>query len=380
MKILIVGISVRAMAESAVHSGYPIIALDAFGDRDLHALTEAYSLRRDFHARYSPRALFKAGHQLAYDAIAYTSNLENHPEILSRFARSHGIIGNSPQTVFSVRNWKSLFARLRKAGFSVPETIFPEEEVNIDNGRRWLIKPILSGGGHGIEFLNGEKHPGDSFVVQEWISGKSCSASFIANGKECVLIGIAEQLIGMSHFGSYGFRYCGNILPLPETLVPDTGRRILEQAGRLAAFLTREYGLTGVNGMDFMLSDDRIILTELNPRYSASMELIEQAYELPIFHLHAQAVLNGRLPEFRLESRLVNPVFYGKSILFAERDTIMPDTSGWATRSFCDIPAPGEWIPKGGPVCTIKANKPSYVGTKRALIRKAKAVKKEIYE
>jgi len=66
--------------------------------------------------------------------------------------------------------------------------------------------------------------------------------------------------------------------------------------------------------------------------------------------------------------------------LFAERDAIMPDTSGWATRSFCDIPAPGEWIPKGGPVCTIKANKPSYVGTKRALIRKAKAVKKEIYE
>jgi predicted ATP-grasp superfamily ATP-dependent carboligase len=38
MKILVAGVSVRAMVESAIRSGYLILALDAFGDRDLRVL------------------------------------------------------------------------------------------------------------------------------------------------------------------------------------------------------------------------------------------------------------------------------------------------------------------------------------------------------
>ena len=99
MKILVVGISVRAMAESAVRSGYDVIALDAFGDSDLKAITESFSLRRDFKSSYSPEALYKASHKLSFDAIAYTSNLENHPATLKRFNEYHRIMGNSSQVV-----------------------------------------------------------------------------------------------------------------------------------------------------------------------------------------------------------------------------------------------------------------------------------------
>jgi len=379
MKILIAGISVRAMVESAVHSGYRVIALDAFDDQDLKSLAESHSLRRDFHVRYSPKALYKASRQLAFDSVAYTSNLENHPETLSLFACCHRIVGNSPQVIEAVRRWKTLFPRLAQAGFWVPETIFANENLEIDPSRRWLLKPVLSGGGHGITFLDREKLPGDQYMVQEHIPGKPCSAAFVANGHECVLIGITEQLIGMRQFGVKGFRYCGNLLPLPEALNPATGKNILEQVRRLAALLTREYGLTGVNGIDLILRGDQICVTEVNPRYSASMELVERAYKLPVFHLHARAVLDGMLPEFVLEARLRSEMSFGKAILFAERDVLAPDTRDWLARGIRDVPKSGEKLHKGGPICTILVSSANHDGAFAELIRQAGMLKEEIY-
>jgi len=379
MKILVVGISVRAMAESAVHNNYPVIALDAFGDQDLRALTECYSLRHEFGVEYNPQTLYHVGRKLAFDAVAYTSNLENHPDVLRRFAASNRIIGNSPQVVGSVRNWESLFAGLRQSGFSAPQTILHGENPKVNRDRRWLLKPILSGGGHGIRFLRKERSAGDRAMLQEYIPGKPCSASFLANGHECVLIGITEQFIGLRQFGSYGFRYCGNLLPVQEVLDPDSRGVILDQVRRLAAYLTREYGLTGVNGIDFVLNrNHQVWLTEVNPRYSASMEIIERAYRLPVFHLHAQAVLDGRLPEFELETML-NGRFFGKAILFAERDAVASDTQTWHARGIRDIPASGEKLRRGSPVCTILTSGPTYNETMAELIRLAAALKKEIY-
>ncbi len=379
MKILVVGISVRAMVESAVHNNYPVIALDAFGDQDLRALTECYSLRHECGVGYNPQTLYHVGRKLAFDAVAYTSNLENHPDVLRRFATSHRIIGNSPQVVGSVRHWESLFAGLKQAGFSVPQTILHGENPKVNRDRRWLLKPILSGGGHDIKFLRKERSAGDRAMLQEYIPGKPCSASFLANGHECVLIGITEQLIGLRQFGSCGFRYCGNLLPVPEVLDPDSRGIILDQVRRLAEYLTREYGLIGVNGIDFVLNGNhQVWLTEVNPRYSASMEIIERAYSLPVFHLHAQAVLDGRLPEFDLETML-NGSFFGKAILFAERDAVASDTQTWQARGIRDIPASGEKLRRGSPVCTILTSGPTYDETMAELIRQAAVLKKQLY-
>jgi predicted ATP-grasp superfamily ATP-dependent carboligase len=379
MKILLFGISVRAMAESAVHSGYPVVALDAFGDQDLRILTESYSLQHDFHATYGPKALYEASRSLAFDAVAYTSNLENHADILVQFADSHRIIGNSPQVVQSVRHWPTLITKLTQAGFSVPETIFAGDSRKIDHHRQWLIKPVLSGGGHGIAFASRDKHCVSGFMLQEYINGKPCSASFVSNGYESVLLGITEQLIGLNQFGSRGFRYCGNVLPLPELDKPAGGGKILEQVNNLAAFLTQEYGLIGVNGMDFILKGDRVYFTEVNPRYSASMELIERAYKLPIFHLHVQAILEGRLPVLEFETLLKNKKFFGKAILFAERNAKAPDTRSWPAEGIRDIPASGEKLSKGGPICTILTCSPTYNEVLADSMNRAGMLKEAIY-
>ncbi len=376
MKILVLGVSVRALVESAVKSRYSVIALDAFGDRDLAAMAECRSLHHDFQTRYDANALFEAARQLDFDAIVYTANLENHPEILRRFADKK-IIGNSPRTVRSVRNWAKLFPKLKQAGFSVPETIIPGRSCELSPGRRWLNKPLLSGGGRGIEFLQRDKPPGNSSLIQEYIDGKPCSASFAANGHECALVGIAEQLMGLSAFGAQGFQYCGNIAPLRDAV--DFDNKILEQVRRLAEFLTREYGLIGVNGIDFILKDDRIWPIEVNPRYSASMELIEQAYNLAMFDIHMKSALEGILPDFELKSFINSGKYYGKAILYAERDSVAPDILDWMVRNIRDVPAPGEELRNGGPVSTILAGGMTFDETLAELIGKAEALKKEIY-
>ncbi len=380
------------MAESAVRNGYSAIALDAFGDRDLRALTESHSLHRDFNSVYSTKALFQASRSLTFDMVAYTSNLENHPKILRQFEAKHQIIGNSPQVTISVRNWPTLFPKLKQAGFSVPDTIFPDDSREINTRRQWLVKPLLSGGGHGIKFaipgtqylsrktkVFRDKYCVPGFMLQEYIPGKSCSASFVANGKECVVLGITEQLIGLRQFGSHGFRYCGNILPLPELCSPVAGNKTLEQVNNLASFLTKAYGLIGVNGVDFILNGDRVYLIEVNPRYSASMELIERAYNFPIFHLHTQAVLNGILPKFNFKGLLKNRRFFGKAIVFAEGDATASDTRNWAAKGIRDIPECDKKIPRGGPICTLLTGRPTYNEILADLTGRAKELKEEIY-
>jgi hypothetical protein len=379
MKILIVGMSVRAVVESAVRSGYRVLALDAFGDQDLKVLAESYALPRDFRVPYSPRSLYEAARRLQFDSVAYASNLENHPEVLDLFAASCRIIGNSPQAVRSVRCWPDLFARLAQAGFPVPETICAPTDHRLDLARRWLVKPLSSGGGHGVHYCRKRSFSATRSMIQQYIPGKACSASFIANGVESVLIGITEQLVGVEQFGAQGFRYCGSMLPLPEILDPETGKAVIDQARRISDFLTRSYGLTGVNGFDFVLDGDQVCLIEVNPRYSASMELLERAYGLPIYLLHVQAALDRLLPEFKLETQLNRGKFFGKSILFCETESVVPATFAHTGPDLRDIPSPGERLHEGSPVCTILAIRGTYAETFAELVRQSGKMKEQIY-
>ncbi len=131
----------------------------------------------------------------------------------------------------------------------------------------------------------------------------------------------------------------------------------------MVSLLTKHFGLKGVGGIDIIISDGpdgrpRPFLVEINPRYTASMELFEQSYGLNIYSLHLEA-LNGYLPEFSLNGHLDGP-FAGKAIVFARNSIIIPDTGGWPERGWKDIPFPNDEIKKGRPVCTVFARGSTY--------------------
>jgi predicted ATP-grasp superfamily ATP-dependent carboligase len=379
MRILITGISTRAIAESAKAAGYDLVTLDYFGDYDQKIWCENFSLKRDLNLPFGCAQLYEASLKLKFDAVAYTSNLENHPEVIKRFEdasveKHRRLLGNSADVLSRVRHWPTLFGFLQRQGIPVPETRDEAQQPAASDNQRWLRKPIHSGGGHDISFWKRDRPIGAAFILQEHISGISASASFVSNGEECEVLGLTEQIIGRSEFGASGFRYCGNVLPLTVER-----NAVLAQVRDITTRLTQEFKLVGVNGLDFILKDGQVFPLEINPRYSASMELIERAYGLSIFDLHVQSVEQGALPDFDLAARLADKRFYGKAILYAEQDGLAPDTRGWPARDIRDVPFPGEALSTGDPVCTVLASGLTQAKCFAGLVTQAEAIKGEIY-
>jgi predicted ATP-grasp superfamily ATP-dependent carboligase len=112
---------------------------------------------------------------------------------------------------------------------------------------------------------------------------------------------------------------------------------------------------------------------EVNPRYTASMELVERAHGLSIFGIHARACA-GELPDFDLaHSRL--PGVFGKAVVYARRDLTPEDTRRWlADADLGDVPPSGERIARGHPICTIFARGRTVARCEAALARRARAL------
>ncbi len=396
MRILIAGLSTRAIAESAVCGGYGerVVTLDYFGDRDQRALVENHALLRDFDLPFSAEGLLEASRRLQFDGVVYISNLENHPNVVEALARGRTLLGNTPETLARARDWGALRAVCREEGIPFPATLLPsaddkhpadskhpDQQAKADPAVEWLRKPWRSGGGHGIRRWDGRRLTPRHFL-QAYVEGRPASAAFVADGKRSVVIGLTEQLIGRAELGGRDFVWCGNILPL--TL---SGEPIIETVAWIAERLTRRFNLRGVNGIDLVIGDTPEgetvpYLIEVNPRYTASMELVERAYGLNIFSLHL-AAMDGQLPDFNLRDYIAGP-YFGKGIVYARghttsaRTVTIPETAAWVTQGRRDIPHTGEIIEAGHPICTVLTEGASRADCWRQILASAEAVYADI--
>ena len=375
---LVLGLSTRAIAESAVRGGHNVFTLDYFGDRDQRALVKNHSLSRDYRLPFRAASLLEASSDLEFDTVLYTSNLENHPEVVGQLADRADLLGNGPGVLGRVRDWAVLREFCRQRSIPHPPTLLPGEEKLATSEFNWLCKPARGGGGSGIGPWDGRRL-NRNFVLQACVDGLPASAAFVADGKKGVVIGLTLQLIGHPEFGATGYCWCGNILPLP--MENDKSRCVLDGVEKMVSLLTRHFGLKGVGGIDIIISDGpdgqpRPFLVEINPRYTASMELIEWGYGLNIYSLHIDA-FNGYLPEFSLTGHLDGP-FFGKAIVFARNAAVIPDTGGWSQRGWRDIPYPGDEINKGRPVCTVFARGNTYNECLTNLLTNDANVRREI--
>jgi predicted ATP-grasp superfamily ATP-dependent carboligase len=317
-RLLIAGVSVRAFAQSAVAAGYEVTAVDAYGDLDLRAIAEVVTVP----APYTAMAAARVARMVGCDAVAYTSNFENHPTALAVLATGRTLLGNDPAVVARAREPGAL------PGSAAVATSAPARGD-------WLLKPRASGGGHGIRPWSPGQGVPRGAILQERIEGVPGSVVFTANG----VLGVTRQLIGDPAFGATGFRYCGNIL-------------VDGDHDALAARVTAIFGLTGVNGVDFIVRerDGAVVPIEINPRYTAAMELIERRDGISIAAAHAGRAIGSR------DSGLGTRGTMGKAIVYARRAVTVGETRDWlGDDSVADIPMPGTRVPSGRPICTVFA-------------------------
>jgi uncharacterized protein len=370
--VLICGTSTRAAAASAARAGFRVTALDAFADRDQQPSVHALSTSRDFATGSTAPAMARAAASLDADAVVYLSPFENHPRAVATLAAGRTLWGNSPETLRRVRDPFQLAAVLRRNGFAVPRIANDPNDPNDPND--WIVKPFRSGGGNRIRPWSGTRIPRTSYL-QERIDGTPGSIVFAASGGHSLPLGFSRQLVGDSNFGGDGHRYCGSILARLDDPQFARGQVLFEVAAAQARCVASEFGLVGINGLDFVARDGIPYPIEVNPRWSASVEVAERAFENNFFQAHAAACRAGALPAFDCRDWRSRTAAVGKAIVYAKRACSAGDTDSWLHDPILrDVPRSGERFKAGQPVCSVFATAADSRACYRALVNRAEQV------
>lgn len=375
---LLVGVSVRAVMESAAASGHRVTGIDFFGDADALLHGRVICLE-DLGQKQTVNNLFKAAKEIPCSGLVYASGPENTPEEL-QFWENRGLLrGNEGSVLRKVRDPWKLQQCLKISGVQMPPFYSVEQWKKSIKKGRWLLKALNRGSCHGITGLpEGMAHAPDTLfelnrlspcIVQRYIEGVSASATFLSDGYDAVVLGTSRQLIGRGrgNSGEQLFFYEGNIVPLDVRGFMDNN--YLSKINDVAKSLTLGFGLKGINTVDFILNSEGIWILEVNPRWSASVELIERYLGGSLFNHHVRGCAGRGLPRFEE----TNPAgtdragrneelkcFIGKKLVFAERDLHIGDLKEKAFRCLYeqgvrDIPRSNTKIGKGQPLCTVLA-------------------------
>ncbi len=163
-------------------------------------------------------------------------------------------------------------------------------------------------------------------------------------------------MIGRSELNAPPFGYCGSIFPWP-----GCDPKIDALVRQIGSVMSRECGLRGLFGIDLIFDGQTAWLTEVNPRYTASMELLEHWWQVPLLDWHRRACVEDgfemRLPEV---PRISQGQYCCKVVMYADRaaralDLTMeiPTSIDLATLPrLADIPVADTEIFPGHPVFT----------------------------
>jgi predicted ATP-grasp superfamily ATP-dependent carboligase len=306
---------------------------------------------------------------------------------------------------------------LRDAGLLFPETRASSDGLPRDG--TWLTKSYRGASGSGVRELEQTGRQGDKEtrresletsqpespclpvsltpcpVFQRRIDGTPCAAVFVALDGNAELLGVTQQLIGDERLGAHGFQYCGSIGPWP---VSTAALVTIQQNGSV---LAKQFELIGLFGVDMILNGDEVWTIEVNPRYTASVEIVERATGIHAIAAHA-AACRGDMSDWRAGSSPTPVVrtgdadvlarnrskFHGKAILFAKRDLAIGAefaelALAEALRSpwhmLADVSPAGILVEAGRPIITVFADGKSPADVENRLLAHAQDLERQIY-
>jgi predicted ATP-grasp superfamily ATP-dependent carboligase len=388
--LLLVGVSTRALAASVRRSGYrgALRALDFFADTDHPRRCACLALGRDIGGPPTTAKLLRSAIDLAPGVVAFSGGMENHPGLLARLEECARVLGNGSRSVRALRNPRTFLRFLARHSLPHPRTWLlsepaqplPVAAVRLARSGRLLWKPRHGGGGVRIRTV-AAKRPSVSIgrlprrgYLQEVTHGVAGSASFVADGRHCRLLGFCQALRDPAVLGTPGHAYGGSLWGPVQGWLPLRARRLLEHAAQAA---TQDFGLRGLNGIDFMLAGGTPHILEINPRYTASMELIEEAWGRSLFALHRHACERGSLPETSGEATVVGSGarWRAKGVLYAVERMIAGPAEPLLRMGARDVPRAGTLLRKGWPVCTLVATATDAVACREVLRRRARRLR-----
>lgn len=349
-RVLIVGGSTRGAAWSARRAGLQPICADLFADLDTRQIAEIVPVR-DY-----PTTLPEDVRRVQADGWFYTGALENHPDLIQQLDQSvdtHGpLLGCSAAALRQIRDPFWLANLLRQA--QIPPLDLLPMSANPPRDGSWMRKPLASAGGRAVAIWDESSSIDDSsepYFFQARIGGDIHSAIYRCQSSVVEFLGLTRQLSDITTANAPSpFHYCGSIGPLPES----EAERYRLQLDRIADHLTEQTHLRGIFGIDFIPdSGGQVRVLEVNPRYTASVEIIELAQQCPLLF---------DLSNARIQPRKTIPCV-AKAILYASTPLVAPlldqyssNQSDWEIPAVADVPVPGSVIDTGWPICSVMAH------------------------
>jgi predicted ATP-grasp superfamily ATP-dependent carboligase len=382
--LIIVAASARALAVSACRAGYSVHAADLFADADLcAAATVAVRVPAGPDLPW-PLGLAACVRRFPVAPWCYGGALENHPDLVDRIAGDRPLAGNAGRRLRAVRDPAVLARAVRAIGLGFPETVADPAAVPADGS--FVVKPRHGAGGRGIAHWHGGPPPAGDRIWQRFVPGRPWSTAFAIDARGARLVGASRQLVGRRWCGARGFAWCGAVdVPLVALAAPVRSR--LE---RLGAMLADEFGLVGLVGADAVVdAAGTIHVLEINPRPTASMELVERATGESMVATHLEAcgfpapvVPAAPQPAARAAPWAKAVVFAGRAVTVDEPlVTALTDCAdrwadidgGWPP--LADLPTGGTTIAAGRPVLTVFAAGRDAATALHALHRRVAAVR-----
>ena len=282
MTCLILGASARAAAISALRCRLVPRCADYFADLDLTAIAVADRI----DPRDSTRGFEAWAESIPPSPWLYTGGLENHPDLVDRISAA---IGSGASTA---RPCAGCAIRSRSRT-SLPRRPYPGPEVRrrpdgLPRDGSWLSKAAQVGRRPRHRALDSRgRRPAAVALLSKNASTAPASRRFLsAIAPVRALIGATRQLIG---FEGCPFGYRGSVGPWP---IDASLAARLQAIGDL---LASAFGLAGWFGVDYVLRDEIPWPVEINPRYTASVEVHELATGRALLPEHRRVCEGGTI-------------------------------------------------------------------------------------
>ena len=377
-KIAVVGFSARAASQCARRQGFEVIAVDVCKDRDLLCdCQEHYQLHEtNWHVA------FNANYPTV--PILLTGGMENRTQWIEKCQSSawrSRPIAIQLQTMRSMDNWAA-WALAVDLGW--PVTLRDIDRIQrVDElfpGREWLIKPFAGAGGNGIVEWTGNEgrdwalsNEPKTCYIQQRLPGDSIGVTFLSSKVGSTVVGATASWKSEASFmGGPVYAYRGSYGPIALPCEQ------LERLQRFATLVGIESGLLGLWQADFLLHQGELTLLEINPRWSASMELLDVGLSTPLIQYHYACIRDSLSRERFLQiaaecfeqAQRSRKSMIGKLIVYASLPcevTQLQSDKWWSQRwtgdmncnanryQFADIPNPTTEVSVGDPLLTVMA-------------------------
>ena len=122
------------------------------------------------------------------------------------------------------------------------------------------------------------------------------------------------------------------------------------------------FGLVGLNSLDFILSKNfrKILVTEINPRPGATLDLLEKSTGINLFDLHIKSICDNDFEKFK-KNQKKNKKTWAMEIIYAKKNLRFSQQINWPTW-IKDIPNLKKYlnnkihVRNGQPLCTVFAD------------------------